>query len=49
MTDVSITDLRDTIGPVVRERKSNKVPQYIPLSSVWEGNDSDLLEQMFHF
>ncbi len=26
-----------------------RLPQYAPLSSVWEGNDADLLERMFTF
>ena len=31
------------------EIESGGVPQYAPMSSVWEGNDATLLEQMFSF
>lgn len=35
--------------PLTTEGREEDAPRYQPLSSVWEGSDSDLLERMFEF
>ena len=45
-----MTDVQTDISPAPTERTSETPePAYAPLSSVWEGNDADLLEAIFDF
>ena len=47
MTEAFSPPLEETASQV--ELETVERPQYAPLSSVWEGNDADLLERMFRF
>ena len=44
------TGVADVVVPLHKQEvASTPEPQYQPLSSIWEGNDADLLERMFGF
>jgi len=47
MTDISPVKPSDSVAEPAEPSASE--PRYTPISSVWEGNDAELLERMFDF